>query len=89
MVCLTQETYRGFVSQPSPELTAPHLPGLQSLGRKTLLHRASRPFLVKTTKPNGCTIATTEPSDKTRYKILGKYNSKAEAEKAIGAMKQC
>ena len=37
----------------------------------------------------GCTIATTEPSDKTRYKILGKYNSKAEAEKAIGAMKQC
>ena len=35
------------------------------------------------------TIATTEPSDKTRYKILGTYNSKAEAEKAIGAMKQC
>ena len=31
----------------------------------------------------------TEPSDKTRYKILGKYNSKVEAEKAIGAMKQC
>ncbi len=28
-------------------------------------------------------------SDKARYKILGKYNSKVEAEKAIGAMKQC
>jgi hypothetical protein len=38
---------------------------------------------------NGCTIATTEPSDKSRYKILGRYNSEAEAEKAIGAMKQC
>jgi hypothetical protein len=37
----------------------------------------------------GCTIATTEPSDKTHYKVLGKYNSKAEAEKAIGAMKEC
>jgi hypothetical protein len=38
---------------------------------------------------NGCTIATTEPSDKTRYKVLGKYNSKTEAEKAIGTMKEC
>jgi hypothetical protein len=37
----------------------------------------------------GCTIATTEPSDKSHYKVLGKYDSKAEAEKAIGAMKEC
>ena len=37
----------------------------------------------------GCTIATTEPGEKTRYKVLGKYDSKAEAEKAIGAMKEC
>ena len=87
MVCLTQETYRGFVSQPSPELTAPHLP--EKPWPKNTPTPGQRPFLVKTTKPNGCTIATTEPSDKTRYKILGKYNSKAEAEKAIGAMKQC
>jgi hypothetical protein len=35
----------------------------------------------------GCTIATTEPSDKTKY--WAKYDSKAEAEKAIGAMKEC
>ena len=46
-------------------------------------------YILFDTTLNGCTIATTEPSDKTRYKILGKYNSKAEAEKAIGAMKQC
>jgi hypothetical protein len=37
----------------------------------------------------GCTIATTEPSDNARYNVLGKYSSEAEAEKAIGAMKEC
>ena len=37
----------------------------------------------------GCTIITTEPSDKARYKMMGKYNSKAEAEKAIASMKEC
>lgn len=37
----------------------------------------------------GCTIATAEPTDKTRYKVLGKYKSEAEAEKAIASMKQC
>ena len=46
-------------------------------------------FIIFDTTLNGCTIATTEPSDKIRYKILGQYNSKAEAEKAIGAMRQC
>jgi len=37
----------------------------------------------------GCTIGTTEPADKTRYKVLGKYKSNAEAEKAISSMKEC
>jgi hypothetical protein len=37
----------------------------------------------------GCTIVTTEPTDKTRYKILGKYTSNAEAETAIASMKEC
>jgi hypothetical protein len=37
----------------------------------------------------GCTIATAEPTDKTRYKVLGQYKSNAEAEKAIGSMKRC
>ena len=37
----------------------------------------------------GCTIVTTEPTDKARYKILGKYTSNAEAEKAIASMKEC
>lgn len=38
---------------------------------------------------NGCTIATAEPTDKTRYKVLGKYKLNVEAEKAIGSMKEC
>ena len=37
----------------------------------------------------GCTIATAEPTDKIRYKVLGKYNSNAEAAKAIASMKEC
>lgn len=37
----------------------------------------------------GCTIATAEPTDRTRYKVLGNYKSDAEAEKAIASMKQC
>jgi hypothetical protein len=37
----------------------------------------------------GRTIATAEPTDKTRYTVLGKYKSNAEAEKAIASMKQC
>ena len=37
----------------------------------------------------GCTIATAEPADKTRYKVLGKYKSNAEAEKAIASLKEC
>jgi hypothetical protein len=38
---------------------------------------------------HGCTIATAEPSDKSRHKILGKYQSQAEAEEAIASMKEC
>jgi len=37
----------------------------------------------------GCTIEKTEPTDMARYKVMGKYNSKAEAEKAIASMKKC
>lgn len=37
----------------------------------------------------GCTITTAEPTDQTRYKVLGKYKSSDEAEKAIGSMKKC
>jgi hypothetical protein len=38
---------------------------------------------------HGCTIETAEPTDKTNYKVLGTYKSKAEAEKAIATMKEC
>jgi hypothetical protein len=37
----------------------------------------------------GCTIMTTEPTDKARYKMMGKYDSKAEAEKAAALMRGC
>jgi len=37
----------------------------------------------------GCTVVTTEPSDKARYKVLGKYNSEADAEKAMPSLKEC
>jgi hypothetical protein len=36
----------------------------------------------------GCSIMTTEPTD-TKYKMMGKYGSKAEAETAMHAMKEC
>lgn len=38
---------------------------------------------------HGCTIATAEPTDKTHYKVLGTYKSKAEAEKAIASKNEC
>jgi hypothetical protein len=37
----------------------------------------------------GCTIVTAEPSDKVRYKVLGRYKSEAEAEEAIPSRKEC
>jgi len=46
-------------------------------------------FIMFDNTMNGCTIMTTEPTDKVRYKMMGKYNSKAEAETAMHAMKEC
>ena len=36
-----------------------------------------------------CVIMTSEPTDKARYKMMGKYKSKAEAETAMHSMKEC
>jgi hypothetical protein len=46
-------------------------------------------YIVFDNTMKGCTITTTEPADKTRYKVIGKYNSEAEAQKAIASMKEC
>ena len=46
-------------------------------------------FIMFDNTMKGCTIMTTEPTDKVRYKMMGKYNSKAEAETAMHAMKEC
>jgi len=45
-------------------------------------------YIVFDATMHGCTIATAEPTDKTHYKVLGTYKSKAEAEKAIASMKE-
>ena len=37
----------------------------------------------------GCTVVTSEPSDKIRYKVLGKYNSETDAETAMPSLKEC
>jgi hypothetical protein len=44
-------------------------------------------ILDKTLK--GCTVVTTEPLDKVRYKVLGTYKSEAEAENAMPTLKEC
>ena len=46
-------------------------------------------FIMFDNTMKGCVIMTTEPTDKTRYKMMGKYNSKAEAEAAMKTMKEC
>ncbi len=46
-------------------------------------------YIIFDTVLKGCTISTAEPTDKTRYKVLGRYKSNAEAEKAVASMKQC
>ena len=46
-------------------------------------------YIVFDSTLKGCTIETTDPTDMARYKVMGKYNSKAEAEKAIASMKKC
>jgi len=46
-------------------------------------------FIMFDNTMKGCVIMTTESTDKTRYKMMGKYNSKAEAEAAMKTMKEC
>jgi hypothetical protein len=52
--------------------------------------RAEAPFYVVYDKTlHGCTVVTTEPSDKMRYKTEGRYKTESEAEKAITSFKEC
>ena len=37
----------------------------------------------------GCTIMKAEPTDKARYKMMGKYDSEAAAKTAMSSMKEC
>lgn len=46
-------------------------------------------YIVYDKTMHGCTIVTTEPSDKTRYETKGRYKTESEAEKAITSVKEC
>jgi hypothetical protein len=46
-------------------------------------------YIVYDSMMKGCTIVTTEPTDKAKYKVLGKYKSNAKAQKAIASLKEC
>jgi hypothetical protein len=46
-------------------------------------------YVISDNTLKGCTVVTTEPSDKVRYKVLGTYKSEAEAEKAMPSLKEC
>ena len=46
-------------------------------------------YIVYDKTMRGCTIVTTEPSDKARYKTEGRYKTQSEAEKAITSVKEC
>ena len=46
-------------------------------------------YIVYDKTMRGCTIVTTEPSDKTRYKTEGTYKTESEAEKAITSVNEC
>ena len=46
-------------------------------------------YIVYDKMMHGCTIVTTEPSDKTRYKTEGRYKTESEAERAITSVKEC
>jgi hypothetical protein len=46
-------------------------------------------YIVYDNTMKGCTIVTMEPTDKARYKVLGRYKTEADAEKAIASMKEC
>ena len=46
-------------------------------------------FIMFDNTMKGCVIMTTEPTDTARYKMMGKYGTKAEAEAAMATMKEC
>jgi hypothetical protein len=46
-------------------------------------------YIIYDSTMKGCTIVTSEPTDMERYKVLGKYKSNVEAEKAIALLKEC
>jgi archaellum biogenesis protein FlaJ (TadC family) len=46
-------------------------------------------YIVYDKTMHGCTIVTTEPSDKSRYKTEGRYKTEREAERAITSIKEC
>jgi hypothetical protein len=39
-------------------------------------------------KPGACSVMTTKPTD-AKYKMMGEYKSKADAEAAMKTMKEC
>ena len=55
----------------------------------TSVHAEEMFYIVYDKMMHGCTIVTTEPSDKTRYKTEGQYKTESEAEKAITKVKEC
>jgi hypothetical protein len=46
-------------------------------------------FIMFDNTMKGCTIMNSQPSDTHRYKLMGKYGSKADAETAMHSMKGC
>ena len=46
-------------------------------------------YIVYDKTMHGCTIVTTEPSDKSRYKTEGRNKTESEAERAITSIKEC
>jgi hypothetical protein len=46
-------------------------------------------YIIYDSMMKGCTIAAAEPTDMKRYKVLGKYKSSSEADKAIASKKEC
>jgi hypothetical protein len=46
-------------------------------------------FIMFDLEAKKCVIMTSEPSDASKYKMMGKYGSKADAEAAMKTMKEC
>ena len=46
-------------------------------------------FIMYDNTMKGCVIMTTEPTDTARYKMMGKYATKAEAEAAMATQAVC